>query len=259
MATVPPQRRTRAIVYPTRDGKPMAESDLHRRDMTDVIQELEDHFADRPRVYVSGNLLLCYEEGNPRKHVAPDVLVALDVPKEPNRDHYLVWKEGKAPDFVAEITSKSTRQEDQKTKHRIYRDILKVSEYFLFDPRAEYLNPPLQGFRLVGGEYLSIEAVAGRLPSQVLGLHLERDGNELRLFDPATGARLLTRRERQEAAVGRAEAAVGRAEAERRRAEAERRRAEAERRRAEAAEDDRRRLAEENERLRREIEALRGR
>ena len=41
----------------------MAETDLHRRDMTDAIQELEDHFADQPRVYVSGNLLLYYEEG----------------------------------------------------------------------------------------------------------------------------------------------------------------------------------------------------
>ena len=251
MATVPRQRRPREIEYPTTDGKPMAETDLHRRDMTDTIQTLEDHFSDRPRVYVSGNLMLCYQEGNPRKHVAPDVLVAFDVPKEPNRDHYLVWVEGKAPDFVAEITSKSTKREDQKTKFTIYRDILRVSEYVLFDPRAEYLKPPLQGFRLVGGDYASIEPVAGRLPSEVLGLHLERDGERLRLFDPATGQYLLTRLERQEAADRRAEE-------ERRRAEEERRRAEEERRRAEAAIADQRRLAEENERLRREIEALRG-
>jgi Uma2 family endonuclease len=244
MATVP-SRRTREIKYPTRDGKPMAETDLHRRDLTDTIQMLEDRFADRPRVYVSGNLMLCYEEGNPRKHVAPDVLVAFDVPKEPPRDHYLVWVEGKAPDFVAEITSKSTKKEDQKTKFVIYRDILRVPEYVLFDPRAEYLKPPLQGFRLVGGDYAAIEPVAGRLPSEVLGLHLERDGQRLRLFDPATGTYLLTRLERQEAAE--------------RRADEERRRAEEERRRAEAAIADQWRLAEENERLRREIEALRGR
>jgi Uma2 family endonuclease len=230
MATVPRQRRTREIEYPTGDGKPMAETDLHRSDMTDVIQELEDYFAARPRVYVSGNLLLYYEEGNQRKHVAPDVLVALQVPKEPKRDHYLVWKEGKAPDFVVEITSKSTKREDQETKFAIYRDILRVSEYFLFDPSAEYLEPPLQGYRLVGGDYVPIDPVAGRLPSEVLGLHLERDGETLRLFDPATGTRLLTRLEGREAAE----------------------------RRAQAAEADRRRLAEENERLRREIEALRG-
>ena len=40
----------------------------------------------------------------------------------------------------------------------------------------------------------------GRLPSQVLGLHLERDGTKLRLFDPMTGRRLLTSAERAEEA-----------------------------------------------------------
>jgi Uma2 family endonuclease len=230
MATVPRQRRPRAIEYPTTDGKPMAETDLHREDMVDTIQVLDDHFADRPDVYVSGNLLLYYEEGNRRRHISPDVLVAIGVPKRPRRDYYLLWEERKAPDFVAEITSKSTKKEDQKTKFELYRDVLRVAEYVLFDPRAEYLKPPLQGFRLVGGDYASIEPIAGRLPSAVLGLHLERDGERLRLFDPATGQYLLTRLERQEAAE----------------------------RRAEAVEADSRRLAEENERLRREIEALRG-
>jgi Uma2 family endonuclease len=229
MATVPQQRRAREIEYPSGDGKPMAETEVHLRDMIDTIQVLDGYFAGEPNVYVCGNLLLYYEEGNPRKHVSPDVLVALDVPKKPLRDYYLVWKEGKAPDFVVEITSKSTKQEDQKKKFGIYRDILRVSEYFLFDPTQDYLNPPLQGFRLVGPEYVAIEPIAGRLPSQVLGLHLERDGQKLRLFDPASGERLLTPVE-------------GCAAAERR---------------AAAAEVGRQRLAEENERLRREIEAHR--
>ncbi|MGO9467940.1 MAG: Uma2 family endonuclease [Isosphaeraceae bacterium] len=229
MATVPNQRRTREIEYPSGDGKPMAETELHLLDMIDTILLLRDYFAASPNVYVCGNLLLYYEEGNRRKHVSPDVLVALDVPKEPLRESYLVWKEGKAPDFVVEITSKSTKHEDKKRKFGIYRDILKVSEYFLFDPTEDYLNPPLQGFRLAGGDYAPIEPIAGRLPSQVLGLHLERNGAQLRLFDPATGQRLLTPREGREAAE----------------------------RRAAAAEAAQQRLAAENERLRREIEALR--
>jgi Uma2 family endonuclease len=214
----------------------MAETEIHFKGMIDTIQVLWDHFADQPNVYVCGNLLLYYEEGNPRKHVSPDVLVALDVPKEPPRDNYLVWKEGKAPDFMVEITSKSTRQEDRKKKFEIYRDHLKVSEYFLFDPTEDYLDPPLQGFRLVGGEYVPIEPIAGRLPSQILGLHLERDGTQLRLFNPATGQRLLTPFEGRDAAE---------------------RRADDERRRADDAEATRKRFAAENERLRREIEALR--
>lgn len=94
MATIPPPRRTREIRYPTRDGKPMAETQLHLKDMIDTILVLDDRFAGQPDVYVCGNLLLDYEEGNPRKHVSPDVLVALGVPKQPNRDDFWSGREG---------------------------------------------------------------------------------------------------------------------------------------------------------------------
>ncbi len=251
MATVPKQQRTREVDYPTTDGKPMGETEIHIDELIDAIQVLKDRFAGEPNVYVNGNMLLYFEEGNPRKHVAPDVMVALNVPKEPKREYYLVWKEGKAPDFIVEITSKSTRRVDEVKKFAFYRDILRVSEYFLFDPRAEYLDPPLQGFRLIGGEYVRIEPVAGRLPSEVVGLHLAREGQHLRLFDPRMGQRLMTRLEAREAAEQRSDL-------ERQRADDERRRADDERRRADASESARKSLAEENDRLRREIEALRN-
>ena len=120
---------TRTIQYPTSDGKPMAETDRHRECMVDSIQTLEDFYADQ-QVYVSGNLLMYYEEGNKRKHVSPDVFTTKDLDKG-QRDYYLVWVEGKGPCFVTEITSKSTRREDQKTKFLLYQDVLKVPEYFL--------------------------------------------------------------------------------------------------------------------------------
>jgi Uma2 family endonuclease len=245
MSTVQRQRQTREVEYPSGDGKPMAETEIHLEAMIDCIQVLKDHFTAQPNVYVGGNLLLYYVRGNRRKHISPDVLVTVGVPKQPPRDYYLVWNEGKAPDFVIEITSKSTKQEDKKKKFEIYRDILKVSELFLFDPTEDYLDPALQGFRLARGNYVPIKPIAGRLPSRIVGLHLERDGTKLRLFDPAKGKRLLTRLEGREAAE--------------RRADEERSRAEQERSRAEAGEAARQRLAEENERLRREIEALQGR
>ncbi len=244
MATVRDQRRTREIIYPTRDGKPVGETELHVRELFDAIQLFDDHFAGYPNVYVGGNLLVFYEEFNRRKHVSPDVLVALNVPKAPKRENYLVWKEGKGPDFVIEITSKTTRREDKGKKFVLYRDVLKVTEYILFDPKGEYLDPPLQGFRLIGGDYVPIAPVDGRLPSLVVGLHLERDGENLRLFDPTTGKHLLTRLEAREASDQRADEASQQANEARQQAAA-----------AEAA---RLALAEENERLRREIEALRG-
>ncbi len=195
MSTAPRSRATRPVDYPTSDGKPMAETDLHRQDMVDVIETLQDHFAGDPQVYVTGNLLLYYVEGNPRKHVSPDVFVVRGVPKLPPRDYYLLWKEKKSPEVVIEITSKTTRREDQNKKLALYRDVLKVPEYFQFDPTEDYLKPSLQGHRLVDGDYQPIPLVHGRLSSKILGLYLERDGTALRLYNPATAARLLTREE----------------------------------------------------------------
>ncbi len=180
-----------AIRYPTSDGRPMAETDLHGLLTIDTRQTLSLWYANDPDVYVSGNLLLYYVRGNKRRHVAPDVFVVKGVPKR-TRDCYLLWEEGKGPDAVVELTSSSTRKEDTTKKFLLYRDVLKVREYFLFDPRGDYLKPSLQGFRLSRGNYVDIPMVDGRLPSKALGLHLERSGTDLRFFDPVTGEWLPT-------------------------------------------------------------------
>jgi Uma2 family endonuclease len=179
--------------YPTSDGRPMAETDLHRDLMIALIKILQARYAADPMVYVSGNLLLFYVRGNKRKHLAPDVFVVLGVAKR-QRDNYLVWEQGKGPDFVIELTSSSTRREDTAKKFRLYRDVLKVREYFLFDPKGDYLKPPLRGYRLDQREYVPIEPVEGRLPSDVV--HLEQQGSDLKLYDPATGRWLLAPEER---------------------------------------------------------------
>jgi Uma2 family endonuclease len=206
MATIPRSAVQRKIDYPTSDGKPMAETDVHRLLMVDLIQTLEHRYLTEPNIYVSGNLLLFYEEGNRRKHVSPDVFLVRGIAKG-ERDHYLVWEEGKGPDLVIELTSKSTRSEDVNKKMALYRDVLKVPEYFLFDPRQDYLTPSMQGYRLADGNYEFIGTVAGRLPSEILGLHLERVGTQLRLYDPVTGQLLPTTEERAEAERQRADQA----------------------------------------------------
>jgi Uma2 family endonuclease len=239
--------------YPTSDGKPMAETDHHRELMLDLIESLKAYYAAQPMVYVSGNLLLFYESGNKRRHVSPDVFVVKGVPKGA-RFNYLTWEEGHNPDFVVEVTSSSTRNEDVTKKFRLYRDTLKVKEYFLFDPFGDYLKPPLQGYRLRAGEYHPIRAVEGRLPSRVLGLHLERDdsvripkqrGSDLRLYDPATARWLPNRAEEVTLAKAEAEQAADKAK----RAEEHVTRVEEHAARVEA----------ENQRLLREMEELRRR
>jgi Uma2 family endonuclease len=185
MATTDLPSTKRDVEYPTSDGKPMAETELHFWNMVWLAQMLYNWYADDQQTYVGANMLMYYVEGNPRRHVSPDVFVTRGIPKR-RRDYYLVWEEGKAPDVVIELTSSSTSDEDLKDKFRLYRDVLKVREYFLFDPHAEYLDPPLQGFRLLKGQYKTIQPVEGRIPSEVLGLHFEQRDWTLRLYNPGT-------------------------------------------------------------------------
>ena len=189
----------------------MAETDHHRDLMFDLIKSLQAYYADDPMTYVTGNLLLFYVPGDRLRHLSPDVFVVHGVPMR-QRLNYLTWEEGKGPDLVIELTSSSTKDEDIVDKFWLYQDKLCVPEYFLFDPFGDYLKPPLQGHRLRQGKYVPIKPAKGRFPSKVLGLHLERNGKELRLFNPSTGEWLPTLQER----VGEAEA-----EAERLRREVE--------------------------------------
>ena len=218
------------VEYPCSDGQPMAETDLHAMCMVYVTCALRRWFERRGQedVYVGSNNFLYYERGNLRAVVAPDVYVVVGVPAH-LRDTYLLWNEPQGPDFVLEVTSPSTRREDEGRKRGVYA-ALGVSEYFLYDPRAEYLTPPLQGFRLHDGDYRPLPALTmlpGRnvsVHSEVLGLDLrdERAARMVRLHDPATGQDLLTyeeseRAREEEGAVRRQEAAARQREAAARR------------------------------------------
>lgn len=209
------ERNRNRETYPTSDGEPMAETDAHRDQMMQLIAGLQDHFAAREDVYVSGNLLLFYQEGAGRKHIAPDVLVVMGIAKR-RRDNFKIWEEGKAPDVVIEVTSASTRTDDLGSKKGLYA-VLGVREYFIFDPLREYLPAGLRGFQLAGEDYIPMVGTA--LKSQVLGLELRVVDSSLRLFDPATGELLPVHEE----LVARADAERARADEERKaRLEAER-------------------------------------
>lgn len=190
---------TTPLEYPTSDGKPMAETDDHRQAMVDLIARLTAHFAARQDVYVSGNLLVYFEEGNVHRHLSPDCFVVFGVPNH-NRDTFRTWAEQAVPSVVFEITSKSTRREDTVTKRAVYQDVWKVDEYFLFDPLEDYLSPSLQGFRRVRGVFQAIKpAKDGSLTSRRLGLIVERDGERLRLRDSSTGETIFTTDEQRAA------------------------------------------------------------
>ena len=239
------------IEYPDSDGKPMAETPIHLDVMLHCIEALRDHFAEEPDVYVSGNMLLYYEEGK-RSSVAPDVFVAR-VPQE-DRDVYLLWREREGPCFVLEVTSKTTREEDEKSKKHRYAQ-LGVEEYFLFDPRGEYLHPRFQGLRFVGGVYQPMRpAPDGSLASRTIGISFQPQGRSLRMTDVKTGRLLLTYvewKEKAQAAEERATQAEARAAQAEERAGEERAARKAAEERAAEAEARARALTEEIERLRR--------
>ena len=216
------------IEYPSGDGKPMAENDAQLTAIHYGIGALRVHYQDRPDVYVSGDLLMYYEEGNPKVSVAPDVFVVFGV-EDRMRMNYKVWEEGKAPDFVLEVASKSTWREDLGPKRKVYAR-LGVKEYWLYDPTGEYLTPVLQGIRLAGNVYVRQLAVASAdgaltLTSATLGLELRAKGGEMRFRDPATGRSFLSHQEeaaaRREAESRAEQESIARRDAEARVAELE--------------------------------------
>ena len=173
--TLPPAPAAAAVCYPESDGQPVAETDVHRTLMFELIGTLQAFFRADPHVYISGNLFLYYQEGDPRRVVAPDVFVVQGVHNHQRRI-YKLWEEGVVPAVVFELTSRSTRREDLRTKYDLYAR-LGVTEYFLFDPLGEYLRPPCRGYRLEQGQYRPlVPAEDGSLWSAALGLALHERG-----------------------------------------------------------------------------------
>jgi Uma2 family endonuclease len=220
------------LEYPESDGRPMGETDLHIDETIAIRLMLEGYYAERKDVYVTGNNLIYYEQGNVAARVSPDVYVVHGVPKGQRRT-YKLWEEKKPPSVVIEVTSKGTWLEDEGTKRALYARV-GVKEYFLYDPGAEYLRPPLQGYALRGQDYAPLRPRAdGSIRSAALDLTLRLEGGRIALYT-GKGHRLLRHDEveaaRREAEAARRDAEVhARAEAHaRQRAEARARAAEAE-------------------------------
>jgi len=217
------------IEYPSSDGKPMAENDAQRSAIMYGIGALARHFRDRRDVYVSGDLLIYYEEGNPRVSIAPDVFVVFGVEKR-QRPNYKLWEEGRAPAFVLEVASPSTWRGDLGWKRSVYAR-LGVREYWQYDPAGEFLPERLLGQRLTRSDFVRQPAETApdgtlTLRSRTLGLELRAvPGREMRFRDPATGHDL---RSHDEEAEGRLAAETRAADAETRAADAEARVAELE-------------------------------
>ena len=198
-----------SVEYPTSDGRPVAETPLHYSRLADAAHALGMRFESQPGAYVGVNMLVYDQRGNPRRHLSPDLFVAFAV-DDREREIYKLWEDS-APSFVLEVTSKTTSGEDEQKKVRYAR--WGVNEVFLYDPRGEYVKPPLQGFRLSDRTYraMATDILANGKPgftSEALGLGLWLDRSVLPFHDPETGRDLSTPREAEAKAA--AEAALRR-------------------------------------------------
>ena len=215
----PPLIPNDGVHYPESDGEPVAESDFQYVPLTYATSVLSVHFSEEPDIYVTGDMLIYFVEGDPTKSVAPDVFLIPNLDKR-FRTSYFMWVEGQVPSFIMEVTSNSTWREDIGRKRDLYES-WGVSEYWLYDPTEETrLTPLLQGFRLVDGAYEPIEVEfdgeSYRGVSATLGLELHARKDWFRFFNSATGeylnnleesetARLSAERERDEERARRGE------------------------------------------------------
>ena len=128
-----------------------------------------------------------------------------------------VQAQGKSPDFVLEVASVSTGDEDTGPKRDAYA-ALGILEYWRFDPTGEYHGTKLAGDRPVDGVYRPIQI--DELDNDVLqgcsaalNLILRREQGKIAWHDPATGEHIPTL-ESERARADQARAARLAAEAE---------------------------------------------
>ncbi len=248
-ARTPQVRETFVFPDPPEDPEDKMTSFDHLT-ITGSAHYLAIHLGNRETTLVAGEHYLALA---PTRSLAgvryPDLLVAFGVDPEAYRrsNAYVISEQGKAPDFVLEVASRSTGRVDVGEKRDDYAR-LGITEYWRFDETGEYHGARLAGDRLVEGRYepIPIETVSdGVLQgySPALNLYLRWEGGALVFHDPATGRPIASLEDERQA---RAEAEAH-AEAQQVRADTEQVRADTEQARAEAAEA---RVQELEERLR---------
>jgi Uma2 family endonuclease len=172
------------IFYPSSDGEPLAETSVHVDAIINAVVVLRQYLAQQQAIVLADQFLY-YAQGFPKLRVAPDIMVIWDVPPG-SRDNYKTWQESSVPAVIFEITSEGTRTQDQNHKKTLYEQ-LEVKEYWLFDPKGEWIPEQLRGYRLQGEQYEPI--TDGR--SEPLKLRLQIEDTLIGFYREDTGEKLL--------------------------------------------------------------------
>ena len=198
--------------YPGPDGR-MSESTTHDEWLSYGATVARGLLPD---ALVGADLAFLFEKGNPTAVVSPDLMVVPGAGRH-HRNSYKLWEEGILPTLALEALSEKTWRNDVEVKPDLYRD-LGIREFWQLDPIG-VLPAPVVGYRLRGGIYERIPASSsGGVPSDVLGVELFVDGDNLRFRDLVTGEVLLdlaqSNRARRTAEAAHAREAVARRTAE---------------------------------------------
>ncbi|MHC5599810.1 MAG: Uma2 family endonuclease [Nostoc sp.] len=192
MTSLLPSSQSTDVFYPSSDGEPLAESYVHLRAFLATLEVLRQYLLDRQATVLS-NQFLYYAQGFPRLRVAPDVMVIFNVAPG-GRDNYKIWEEGQVPVVIFEMTSEGTKNQDTGFKKTLYEQ-LGVLEYWLFDPKGEWIKEQLQGYRLRGEVYEPITDSR----CEPLQLRLQIEGQLIGFYREDTGEKLLIPEELAEA------------------------------------------------------------
>ncbi len=168
----------REIIYPERDGNPMADNTVQFRWITTIKSNLDWLFAKDEQVFVAGDLLWYPIEGNNKKRQAPDVMVIFGRPKG-DRGSYQQWKEENiAPQVVFEILSPGNTQTEMNRKLLFYEHH-GVEEYYIYDPNKNELSGLLRN-----EQQLEVIEEMDNWISPRLGIRFQLSEPELIIYHP---------------------------------------------------------------------------
>jgi Uma2 family endonuclease len=212
-------------LYPSSDGKPMADNTQQYRWIVLIKENLEILFANFPDVFIAADLLWypVQVQQPPAPSQAPDVMVVFGCPKGERRSYRQWEEENIPPQVVFEILSDSNKtaegKREMERKFAFYQQH-GVEEYYIYDP--DELN--LEGWQRQGKQLISIEPISDWVSPRLQVRFAWQEGEELALYRP-DGQRFLSFLELEERLL-----------IERQRAEQQQQRAEQQQQRAEQAE-----------------------
>ena len=199
MTTKPRAARTFPPLPDPPERKPEDMTSFDHLTKNGGAHHLAQHFGHPGTTVVGGERYIIRDPDTPAADRRfPDLLIAFNADPEAYQDSnsYVISEQGKPPDFVMEIASESTGQEDTGNKRTWYAS-LGIPEYWRFDQTGRFHGSRLAGDQLVDGRYEPIpieEVEEGVLQghSAALGLLVRWERGELRWHDPETGQEIPT-------------------------------------------------------------------